>query len=360
MWQGNRLCDLFGIKLPILQAPMAGSATPALAAAVSNAGGLGGLGCGVMEVAAVRAARDALVAGTNRPFNLNFFTHPAPAMDADRWQVAAALLAPAYAARGLGPPPAQTPGGRPGFLPEMLDLLLDLRPRVVSFHFGLPGGDAVAKLRAAGVRVIATATSVAEARALEAGGVDAVIAQGWEAGGHRGSFTQTAPDAGVGLMALLPQVVDAVHLPVIAAGGIADGRGIAAALALGASGVQIGTAFLSCPEAGTSAVHRAALASATDTDTVPTAAFSGRTARARLTGHAESMRTVPVASLPDYPALYALTDPLAAPDATGHDRDHRFLLYGQAAPLNSAVPAADLMAQLQAETSAVLARLASG
>ena len=360
IWQGNRLCDLLGIEVPLLQAPMAGSATPALAAAVSNAGGLGGLGCGEMDAGRVLAAHGLLSAATNRPFNLNFFAHPAPAMDAARWQATAARLAPFRDALGLGPSPAQPPGIRGGFPCDMLDLMLDLAPRIVSFHCGLPGGDAVAQLRAAGVRVIASATCVAEARVLQDGGVDAIIAQGWEAGGHRGTFARAAPEAGVGLMALLPQVVDAVQVPVIAAGGIADGRGIVAALALGASGVQIGTAFLSCPEAATASLHRAALASATDADTVPTAAFSGRTARARRSAYTDAMRDLPVGSLPDYPALYALTDPLEGAEDIARSQDHQFLLYGQATALNRALPAADLMALLAAETRAVLARLAGG
>lgn len=356
-WQGNRLCALLGIEVPILQAPMAGSATPALAAAVSNAGGLGGLGCAGLDVDTLRAVHAKVLAGTNRPFNLNFFTNPAPADDPDRWAETVAAMAPFRAALNLGPAPGHPPEGGAGFSAAKLDLLLEVRPAVVSFHFGLPAGDAVARLRACGVRVIASATSVAEARALQDGGADAVIAQGWEAGGHRGSFTRAAPEAGVGLMALLPQVVDAVTVPVIAAGGIADGRGIAAALALGASGVQIGTAFLSCPEAGTGTLHRAALAAASDTDTVPTPAFSGRTARARRTRYTDAMQAVPFDRLPDYPALYALTEPLEAAEDTAAHHDHQFLLYGQSASLNRVLPAADLMAVLQEETFAVLARL---
>jgi nitronate monooxygenase len=225
---------------------------------------------------------------------------------------------------------------------------------VVSFHFGVPEPAAVAAMKQAGITLISTATTVAEARALEAAGMDAIIAQGWEAGGHRGSHVPRAPADGIGGMALVPQVVDAVSVPVIAAGGIADGRGIAAAFALGAAGVQLGTAFLTCPEAATSPSRRAWLHRSADTDTIMTDAVSGRAARAmrsRFTEEMERERT----PLPAFGQMYALSRPIV--DAAD-DREASFDLYGQAAALNRDRPAADLVADLVDEAYRVFRRLA--
>ena len=259
---------------------MACSATPELAAAVSNAGGLGSLGCGEMSGDQLEATVERLRTLTNRPFNLNFFAHPAPAVSQADFERVRERLRPYYQALSLSPPTV-LPSCEPGFDETRLQLILELRPQVISFHFGLPGSATISSLKEAGILILSTATTVAEASYLASSGVDAIIAQGYEAGGHRGSHQPKEPWDGVGLMSLLPQVVDAVDQPVIAAGGIADGRGIAAALALGASGVQMGTAFLSCPEAGTDQVRRAMLRTAKDTDTMMTDAFSGRAARAR-------------------------------------------------------------------------------
>ena len=241
----------------------------------------------------------------------------------------------------------------PGFDAAKLSLLLELRPPVVSFHFGLPPEDAMRALKSVGTRILSTATNVAEAKDLAARGVDAVIAQGWEAGGHRGSHRPSAPFEGVGSMALIPQVADAVRCPVIAAGGIGDGRGIAAAMALGAAGVQMGTAFLSCPEAATDARRRERLRHARDTDTMVTDAVSGRCARTMRSRYAEAMEAQREAVLP-YPALYALTDPLTA---QADDEAANFHLYGQAAALNVELPARALLERLVAEAQASFARL---
>ncbi|TGD64180.1 nitronate monooxygenase [Tabrizicola sp. WMC-M-20] len=353
MWPDPRLCDLMKIEQPIIQAPMAGAATPALTAAVSNAGGLGSLGCAEMSVDQLRAAAVTLRGATERPFNLNFFIQEAPRTEPAVLEAARQRLAPWYTAAGLGTPPESLPELGPCFDDARLALLLEIRPAVVSFHFGLPALDAILALKDAGIVVISTATTVAEARALERAGVDAVIAQGYEAGGHRGSHRPTPPGAGVGTLALVPQVVDAVGVPVIAAGGIGDGRGIAAAFALGASGVQMGTAFLSCPEAGTDAPRRARLRRATDSDTMVTDAFSGLSARAMRSRYAQAMEARRE-RLPAFLQMYTLTDPLVA---AGPEDEVSFHLYGQAASLNREVPAADLMHALTREAFATFARV---
>ncbi len=358
-WPSRRLTDLLGVAHPIVQAPMKGSSTPELAAAVSNAGGLGSLGCAGMDAAELRELSAEMRRRTNAAFNLNFFAHGPVGTDTAALDAARAAVAPAYAAAGLGAPPEVVPLSAPSaFGTDALKALLAAPPPVASFHFGLPDGDAVARLRAAGVRVLATATTVAEARALEAAGVDAVIAQGWEAGGHRGAFAIEPPDAGVGLMALVPAIVDAVSVPVIAAGGIADGRGLAAAFMLGADGAQLGTAFLACPESAASDLHRRLLASAPDDATRLTRAHSGRPARAHRTRYVEAMSAADASVLP-FPLMYPLSAPLAAANADPDDPEGRFLLYGQAAGLCRPLPAADLVARLVDEARARLAGAAA-
>jgi len=235
-------------------------------------------------------------------------------------------------------------------------LLLDIRPKVTSFHFGLPPRDMVRALQDAGSIILCTATTVAEARRLAEAGVDAIIAQGWEAGGHRGTFEISFEDFGVGAMALIPQMVDAVDVPVIAAGGIADGRGTAAAFALGASGVQLGTAFLSCPEANINAAYREELRCARDDDTRLTRAFSGRPARAKNNRYIDVM-AAQRAALPDFPTMYGFSEPLMQKAAETDNRDFQFVLYGQAAGLNRELSAAELVAKLVAETRDVLGLL---
>lgn len=355
MWPDRRLCHVLDIDHPIIQAPMAGSATPALAAAVSNAGGLGSLGCAEMTADVLRASVAELRSLTDRPFNLNFFTHPAPRPDPLRFTQSRERLLPWYRRLGLAEPAhAAAPQG-PGFDEKRSALLLALKPKVVSFHFGVPDQAPVAALHAAGIVLMSTATTVAEAQALAKAGIDVVIAQGWEAGGHRGSHLPREPADGVGTLALVPQIADAVKLPVVAAGGIGDGRGIAAAFALGACGVQIGTGFLSCPEAGTDAVRRAMLRQATETDTMMTDAFSGRAARAVRSDYALEMERAR-SDVPDFPTMYDLSGPLL--DAT-RPREVSFLLYGQAARLNRELPAAELIARYVREAVSAFAKLSA-
>lgn len=333
---------------------MAGASNPVLAAAVSNAGGLGSEGLG--EATPQRAAEviEAIRARTNAAFNINLFVNPgAPPLVGDKLRTWRDALTPHYRATGLGDVPAADRGAPVTPSAEMIEVLLQLRPPVVSFHFGLPEAAIVARLKAAGTVIISTATTVAEAIALEAGGVDGIIAQGWEAGGHRGSHRPTKPGDGVGTLALVPQVVDAVRVPVIAAGGICDGRGIAAAMALGAAGVQLGTAFLRCPEASTEPAHRALLETATEIDTMVTDAISGRAARAVRSGFTEAMAGRDVAK-PAFPALYDFTWPLVE---TGEASFH---LYGQAAPLARTLPAAELVETLAQEALERMGALSGG
>jgi nitronate monooxygenase len=279
MWPRTDFLELTGIIHPIVQAPMSGFTTPALASSVSNAGGLGSLGTAALSANAVREQVTQLREATNQPFNLNFFVHSSPTLHQDVAQRVRQRLARYFDEFGLGPVPEPVEPF-PTFDEDRLALVLELRPRVVSFHFGIPHTSAIRRIKEAGCLILSSATTVAEARTLEAGGCDVIIAQGWEAGGHRGSFTGELGTGMVSTMALVPQVADAVRVPVIAAGGIADGRGIAAAFALGASGAQIGTAFLGCPEAAVSPLYRARLRTLGDDGTEVTRAFTGRPARA--------------------------------------------------------------------------------
>lgn len=273
------LARLLGIDMPIIQAPMAGAQGSRLAIAVSNAGALGSLPCAMLSLDALRAELNTLKAQTDRPFNVNFFCHAPPPIDADAEQAWRRALEPYCREFGIESKPAGAGAAREPFSSAAAELLAEFKPAVVSFHFGLPAAGLLAQVRGMGARILCSATTLDEALWLEAQGVDAVIAQGLEAGGHRGHFLSHDLTLQSGTFALLPQLVRALRLPVIAAGGIADARGVAAALALGAAGVQVGTAYLLCPEATTSAVHRAALASPAARHTTLTNVFTGRPAR---------------------------------------------------------------------------------
>jgi nitronate monooxygenase len=273
------LQTLIGIDLPIIQAPMAGVQGSALAVAVSNAGGLGSLPCAMLDPEAMRRELTAIRGGTTRPFNVNFFCHAQPEVSVEREAAWRTVLSPYFREYGIDTSSIATWPGRKPFDVEAADLLSEFKPPVVSFQFGLPSADSLARIRNWGAKILSAATTVDEARWLEAHGVDAVIAQGLEAGGHRGYFLTDDLTTQMGTFALVSQVVQAVSIPVIAAGGIADAKGVAAALALGAAGVQVGTVYLLCPEATTSAIHRAALKSDAARATALTNVFTGRPAR---------------------------------------------------------------------------------
>ena len=357
-WPARRELDLFGIELPILQAPMAGVNTSTLAIAVCEAGGLGALPCAMLSLEQMKKEL-LLLHRTSRAFNANFFCHSPPATDPVRGAVWDAALAPYYAELGVDPQAARGAAARAPFDAAMCDLVVETSPAVVSFHFGLPARDLLDRVKATGAKVTSSATTVEEARWLEDHGVDAVIAQGYEAGGHRGMFLTDDVTTQPGTMALVPQIVDAVKVPVIAAGAIADGRGIAAAFALGASAVQIGTAYLSCPEATTSDLHRAALKTARDDATVLTNVFTGRPARGLANRLVRDLG--PMANdVPRFPLASAHSAPLrAAAEARGNS-DFSPLWAGQAARLARAMPAAKLTRQLADDALDCLARLANG
>lgn len=270
---------LLGIDLPIIQAPMAGVQGYELALAVSNAGGLGSLPCAMFSPDRLREELLALTGQTSRPYNVNFFCHTPPEPDVEAERLWRKTLAPYFDELGIDASTISSQAGRAPFSAEMADVLAEFEPPVVSFHFGLPAPELMDRIRGWGGKILSTATTVEEALCLEAQGVDAIIAQGLEAGGHRGFFLSNDLNTQIGTFALIPQLIDAVDVPIIAAGGIADAQGVQAVMALGAAGAQIGTAFLLCPEAQTKPVHRAALKSEASRVTALTNLFSGGAAR---------------------------------------------------------------------------------
>ena len=339
------LATFLGIELPIVQAPMAGFQGHALAVAASNAGALGSLPCAMFTIEALRTELAALIAGTRRPFNVNFFVHVPPEPDAAREAAWRDALAPYYAEFGIDARTVPAGAGRMPFTSEAADVLDAHRPAVVSFHFGLPAPGLVARVKSWGSKILSSATTVDEAIWLERHGVDAIVAQGVEAGGHRGMFLTDDVTTQVGTLALVPQIVRAVRVPVIAAGGIADAKGVAAAMALGAAGAQVGTAYLLCPEATTSAVHRAAIASEASRHTALTTLFTGRPARGivnRLMRELGPLNAV----TPAFPLATAAIAPLRAKAESAGSCDFSPLWCGQNASGCKAVPAAKLTRQL--------------
>ncbi len=340
-----------GAKLPIVQAPMAGVSTPELAAAVSNAGGLGSIGVGATDAKGARAMIDAIRLRTDRPFNVNLFVHATANADEAREQAWLQALQPLFQRYGAEPPSALRTIYR-SFADdeEMLAMLLEAKPPVVSFHFGLPSAGRIAALKGAGCVLVASATSVAEARAVEAAGVDMVVAQGWEAGGHRGVFEPTAHDDRLGTMALARLLVTQSALPVIVAGGIMDGAGIQAALALGAVAAQLGTAFVACPESSADEAYRAALHGPGANHTVMTRVISGRPARCLANRFTEWVASAP-AETPDYPIAYDAGKALHAAAKAAGESGFGAHWAGQGAPLCRSMPAADLVALLWREAT---------
>jgi nitronate monooxygenase len=271
--------ELIGVDLPIIQAPMAGSQGSALAIAVSNAGGLGSQPCAMIGPDSIRAELRAITAATSKPYNVNFFAHRQPQPDDIRERAWRKVLAPYFAEYGIDADSIQSGPQRLPFDNAAADVLEEFKPPVVSFHFGLPSESLMKRVKSWGSKILSSATTLDEARYLDAHGVDAIIAQGYDAGGHRGMFLTEDVSTQVGTFALVQQIVRAVKVPVIAAGGIADAKGVKAALALGAAGVQVGTAYLFCPEATTNPLHRAALKSPAARTTAVTNVFTGRPAR---------------------------------------------------------------------------------
>jgi nitronate monooxygenase len=346
MWPDRRILELFDIEIPIIQAPMAGPGTAELALAVSNAGGLGSLPCAQLTLEQARASLEWLSRETSRPFNLNFFCHRAPRADAERSRAWLARLAPYYTELAVDPDVAAPDAGRRPFDADFCALLETHRPRVVSFHFGLPPPQLLDRVKATGAKILSSATTVAEARWLEQRGCDAIIAMGSEAGGHRGSFLTENMSRQIGLFALLPQVADAVKVPVIAAGGIADARGIVAAVALGAAAVQIGTAYLFCPEAKVTKIYRNALENAADDDTMITNVFTGRPARGIVNRLMLEQGPLSVFA-PEFPLAAAAVTPLKTQAEAAGSGDFTNLWSGQAVRLaRRSVPAAQLTRQL--------------
>jgi nitronate monooxygenase len=360
MWSDRRLLDLLDIEHPIIQAPMAGPSTPELAAAVSNAGGLGSLAFAMTSPAQAHADLAKLRTLTNKGFNVNFFCHtppkPNPAI-ATAWQNRLQHYADEL---GLLPAALTASVDRAPFDADMCALMEEARPKVISFHFGLPDMSLLDRVKATGASIIASATTVAEARWLSERGVHAIIAQGAEAGGHRGIFlgadvlgADLATQAGT--MALVPQIVDAVSVPVIAAGGIGDARGIVASLALGAAGAQLGTAYLHCPEAKLSTLHRKALAEATDASTALTNLFTGRPARGIVNRVMREGGPINAAA-PQFPLAAGAMGALRTAAESQGRSDFTPLWSGQAAALGCPIGAAELTRKLASDTLAILAK----
>ncbi len=339
------MLQLLGIDLPIVQAPMAGSQGSALAIAVSNAGGLGSLPCAMLGIDAMRDELMTIKKQTDKPFNVNFFCHVQPTPSAEREAAWRATLAPYYKEFAIDADSIPAGPGRAAFNAEAADVLEEFKPAVVSFHFGLPSADLMARVRSWGTKILSSATTVEEARWLEAHGADAVIAQGLEAGGHRGIFSTEDLTTQLGTFALLPQIVAQVKVPVIAAGGIADAKGVAAAMALGAAGVQIGTAYLLCPEATTSAVHRAALKSEAAGHTALTNLFSGRPARGIVNRVMKELGPMSKAA-PAFPLATAAIAPLRAKAESQGSGDFSPLWCGQNAGGCKEISAAQLTREL--------------
>ncbi len=356
-WKDSVLCKLLEIEYPIIQAPMAGASTPEMAAAAANAGALGSLGCAMYTQEELHYQTRKTQTQTNRSINLNFFVHTPPKHDLEKAQNAKRRLSNWYDGLEAGDIPDAIEKHYP-FNLEICEAVISLSPKVASFHFGLPDHEIVAKLKSNNIVILSSATSVKEAIWLEKNGADAIIAQGHEAGGHSGWFLPRGTAEVAGSMALIPRIVDAVNVPVIASGGIMDGRGIAAALMLGATGVQIGTAFLVTPESSVSDAHKKSLLSASGDDTMLSKAFSGRNARTIVNTYANEMAKV--ADWPDFPIMNTLTGPIRKASAEQNKTDAIALWSGQAVGLINQTTTKDLIEKLIKETENSLNKLTLG
>lgn len=355
-WPDTRILKLFDIEVPILLAPMAGAAGSAMAIAVGRAGGLASLPCAMLSHDQIREEVALIRTGTHAPLNLNFFCHPAPTANPDADQAWKDLLRPYYQELGADFDAPSPVSSRAPFDESSCALVEALKPEVVSFHFGLPSANLVARVKATGAKVISSATTVEEAVWLEKRGCDAIIAMGYEAGGHRGMFLSDQLYTQVGTMALVPQVVDAVSVPVIAAGGIADSRGIAAAFMLGASAVQLGTAYLFSTEAKVSKLHQAALANAKDSQTALTNIFTGRPARGIVNRIMRELGPIS-AHAPAFPTAGGALVPLRGKaEPLGND-GFMNLWAGQAVGIKHALSGEELTRQLAIEALQKLAGL---
>jgi nitronate monooxygenase len=357
MWPDRRIIDLFKTEFPIVQAPMAGVMDADLVMAAAQGGALGSLPCAMLSLEKAREQIKIIRQRISAPVNLNFFCHNPVEADPAREAIWRQRLAPYYREHGLDPSAPVNAANRAPFDRNSCDIVEELKPEIVSFHFGLPEETMLKRVKATGAIVMSSATTVREALWLEAHGADVIIAQGAEAGGHRGMFLTDNIAEQIGTFALLPQVVDAVKVPVIAAGGIADGRGIAAAFALGASAVQIGSAYLRCPESKVSAPARAALAAAKDDSTVLTNVMTGRPARGLVN---RVMREVgPISSdAPAFPHAATALAPLKAAAEKLGKVDFTNLWVGQAVRLGRDIPAAELTRALAHDALARMRKLA--
>ena len=359
MWPNRRLLELFRIEHPIVLAPMAGAMDAALAIAVAKGGGLASLPAALLkadqlreQVATFRAA-----AG-DAPLNLNFFAHTPPVPNNAREHAWREKLKPYYVELGIDPNAPVPASNRAPFDEAFCAVVEEVRPAAVSFHFGLPGTALVTRVKAAGCLVLGAATTVAEAVWLEQRGCDVIIAQGYEAGGHRGLFLTDDLAAQVGTFSLVPQVADAVRVPVIAAGGIADARGIVAALALGAAAVQIGTAYLACPESKILPLHRAALKTARDDGTAVTNVMTGRPARGLVNRLMRELGPISDAA-PAFPLAGGALAPLHAKAQAQGSGEFSSMWAGQSAAMAREMPATDLTRSLAAEAQALMRTLAA-
>jgi nitronate monooxygenase len=359
MWPDRRVLDLLAIDLPVLQAPMAGATDAELAIAVAKAGGLGALPAGMLSGEQVRAQVEQFrAAAPGKSLNLNFLAHKMPVPNNAREHAWREKLKPYYLEFGIDAAAPVTGAARKPFDATICTIVEEIKPKVVSFHYGLPEKDLVTRVKAAGCKIICSATTVEEARFLESNGCDAIIAQGLEAGGHRGMFLSTDVATQVGLFALLPQVVDAVKVPVIATGGIGDARTVAAALTLGAAAVQIGTAFLFCPEAKILPPHRAALRIARDDSTVLTNVLSGRPARGLINRVIRELG--PISDIvPEFPLASGALAPLHGKAQGRGSGDFSPMFAGQAAALGRQLPAGELTRKLAIETFELLERMSA-